>query len=201
MEVYLIRHGQTDGNVAFRHQHPKTALNEVGWEQGRVLAGQVRKLKPTHIISSTHLRAVQTARLMIDCCDEVIPVTHPAFIELQRPLDLVGERIIGVRSIRYVYDWFFGRVKVGGESYRDFITRIKEARAYLESLPPDSVVVVVSHSVFISVFLEHLCSDEPMSFMKASFRFFKMVRLPNAGIVHLQYTDKLKGDCGWRRVK
>lgn len=201
MEVYLIRHGQTDGNVAFRHQHPKTALNEVGWEQGRVLAEQVRKLKPTHIISSTHLRAVQTARLMIDCCDNLIPLTDPAFEELRRPYSLVGNRLLSRETIHYVWNWFFGKVADGGESYQDFILRLNEARAYLESLPKDSKVVVVSHSVFINLFLEHLCLSEPMSFGRAVKRFLKILVLPNASIVHLQYNSKLKGGCGWRRVR
>ena len=201
MEVYFIRHGQTDGNVAFRHQHPKTALNEVGWEQGRVLAEEVKKLKPTHIISSTHLRAVQTARLMIDCCTDIIPVTHTAFEELHRPYELIGNRLISKVTIRYVWGWFFGRMADGGESYQDFILRIKEARTYLESLPEDAKVVIVSHSVFINIFLEHLCTDKPINFQRAIKRFWKILVLPNASMVHLQYSTKLKGDCGWKRVK
>ena len=41
MDVYLVRHGQTDGNVGHRHQHPNTDLNEHGLVQAAAVAKQI----------------------------------------------------------------------------------------------------------------------------------------------------------------
>ena len=71
MEVYFVRHGETDGNVARRHQHHDTALNEIGIEQAKKVASEITNLKPTHLITSTQLRAVQTTKIIVSECDEL----------------------------------------------------------------------------------------------------------------------------------
>ena len=62
MDVFFVRHGQTDGNIAQRYQHPDTRLNEVGKAQAEAIAGKIATLEPTHIITSTQLRAVILVR-------------------------------------------------------------------------------------------------------------------------------------------
>jgi broad specificity phosphatase PhoE len=198
MDVYLMRHGETDGNVARRHQHPRTQLNEVGKEQVRVAAYEISTLKPTHIISSTQLRAVETTKIINEYCEGVIPDTNPAFEELKRPDWMVGSRYASLSTIWYVWLWFHNKKQDDGETYDDFLKRIIEARSYLESLPSDSRVVVVSHAVFTNIFLEHLCSDKPMSFWRAAKRFWLVLRIRNATILHLKYDKTEKGTCGWQ---
>lgn len=195
MDVYFLRHGQTNGNVARRHQHPDTPLNEYGRRQIEAIVGRVSSLQPTHIITSTQLRAIETARILTAACD-VIPATHEDFAELHRPLRLVGARFIGFTTLVYVVQWFFGKELEGGESYAAFLERIKRARRYLEALPVDARVLVVSHAVFTNVFIEHLCLDERMSFWQAVRSFYRIFRLRNAGIIHLRY-DRGEGLCGW----
>ncbi len=191
-----MRHGETDGNVARRHQHPETELNEVGQEQVRIAAYEVCTLKPTHIISSTQLRAIQTTKILTDYCEGIIPDTHPAFEELKRPDWMIGHRYVGLITAWYVWLWFINKEQ-GGETYNDLLKRIKEARTYLESLPEDSKVIVVSHAVFTNIFLEHLCSDKPMSIWRAIKRFWHILTIRNATILHLKYNKTPKGTCGW----
>lgn len=199
MDVYFVRHGETDGNVAKRHQHSKTTLNEVGLVQAETVAGEINVLKPTHIITSTQLRAVQTTKIITAYCEGIIPDTHPAFEELGRPDKLVGGRFVSPETVWYLWRWFYGRLAKDemGETYAEFILRIKEARTYLESLPADARVVVVSHAVFINFFLEHLCSDKPMSLWRAAKRLWLILTLRNATILHLKYTRTANGTCGW----
>ena len=75
MEVYLVRHGQTDGNVGRRHQHTSTKLNQLGRAQAARVAEQIVKLAPTHIITSTNMRAVETASIIGQACN-LIPETR-----------------------------------------------------------------------------------------------------------------------------
>ncbi len=198
MDVYFVRHGQTDGNLAKRHQHSETPLNEVGQKQAEIAAWEISELKPTHIISSTQLRAVQTTKIIAEYCEGIIPDTHYAFEELRRPRSLVGNRYVGISTFFYVTAWFLGVRHEDGESYGDFIIRVREARQYLEALPKDSRVVVVSHAVFTNIFLEHLCSDQPMSFWRAVKRFWQIFTIRNATIIHLKYHEPIEGTCGWQ---
>lgn len=196
MDVYFVRHGETDGNVAHRHQHPETELNEKGKEQVTTAAYELATYNATHIICSTQVRAVQSARIIAEYCG-LTPDTHPAFEELKRPDWLVGHRYTSLTTLWYIWKWFFGTKHEGGETYRDLIERIKAARTHLESLPADAKVIVVSHAVFTNIFLEHLCSDEPMTFWRACVRFWHIMRIRNATIVHIKYEPSDKKVCPW----
>ncbi|HJC47491.1 MAG TPA: histidine phosphatase family protein [Candidatus Lachnoclostridium pullistercoris] len=63
MRLYLIRHGQTDWNVAGKiqgcHDIP---LNETGKKQAQYLAEGMKKRPVTHVYSSPQIRALETAR-------------------------------------------------------------------------------------------------------------------------------------------
>lgn len=202
MEVYFVRHGETDGNVAKRHQHLETEINEEGKRQVTTAAYHIADLKPTHIITSTQLRAVQSARIIASYTEGVIPETYPAFEELKAPRWLVGHRFVGLTTFIYVWRWFWGKYIDGGETYREFLSRIMAARTHLESLPDDARVIVVSHAVFTNIFLEHLCSDKPMSLRRAALRFWHILRIRNASMVHLRYEKLTKpGTCGWHFVE
>ena len=200
MDVYFVRHGETDGNVARRHQHPNTSLNELGREQAKTVAYEIATIKPTHLITSTQLRAVQTTKIINEYCEGMTPDTHPAFEELKKPAWLIGHRYTGLTTGWYIWRWFWGAKVDSGESYSDFIARIKEARNFLEALPDDSRVVVVSHAAFTNIFIEHLCSDKPMSFLRAVRRFGHIMKIRNATILHLKHTPVKAGQCGWEFV-
>jgi broad specificity phosphatase PhoE len=196
MDVYFIRHGQTNGNLAQRYQHPDTPLNPQGTAQARAIADTVAALEPTHIITSTYLRALETTRIVSADCTAV-PETHPDFEELRRPLTMVGGRYIGFMTLVYIVRWFFGLPTNQGETYQEFLERIIRARTYLESLPNDSRVVVVSHAVFTNIFIEHLCRNTKMNFWHALQSFGRILKLRNTAIIHLTYDTSRAGVCGW----
>lgn len=202
MEVYFVRHGQTDGNVAKRHQHSETSLNEVGIEQAKAAAAEVVLLNPTHIISSINLRAVETTRIIAASCVGIIPDTNQIFEELRRPDNMVGGRFVSLNTVWYVWRWFYGFLKEEekGETYPEFVSRVKEARLHLESLPSDAIVVVVSHAIFINFFLECMCEKGPMNFWRAAKLFWQILTIRNATIVHVRFAKSEEGDCGWEFV-
>lgn len=196
MDILLVRHGQTDGNRAWRHQHPNTRLNEVGKAQVEKLTAAVLEFAPTHLITSTNLRAVETARVLSEATG-LTPATNNLFEELRRPSALMGHRFIGLTTLRYIVTWFYGKKHADGESYPEFIERLLSARAYLEALPPDARVVVVSHSVFINLFVEHRCRPKAIPLGRALFRFLRIMRHKNTGITHLRFASEGRGACAW----
>jgi broad specificity phosphatase PhoE len=205
MEVYLVRHGQTDGNVGRRHQHTSTKLNEKGQAQAALVAQKIVALNPAHLITSTNVRAIETARRIAEVTN-LIPDTDPMFEELRQPQSMVGERLTGLHAINYMGKWFVG-IKTAsmhdGETYAVFVSRLAKARAYLEELPADATVVIVSHSVFINFFIEHMVRPKRMGLTRAVGCLFRILTLKNSSITHVRYTKPAGGShkTGWHLVR
>ncbi|MBY0310294.1 histidine phosphatase family protein [Patescibacteria group bacterium] len=197
MEIFLIRHGQTDGNRAWRHQHANTRLNDVGLAQVAKVLDAVAVIEPTHLVTSTNLRAVETARAIAESTG-LIPETSPLFEELRRPTEIIGRRFIGLETFKYLTGWFYGASYGDGETYGQFIERLWASRQFLESYPKDARVVVVSHSVFINFFVEYRCRTKRMGLLQALWRFVRIMRHKNTGVTHLRFAPQEgKGKCTW----
>ncbi len=204
MEVYLVRHGQTDGNVGRRHQHTSTKLNEKGQAQAAEVAKLIATLNPTHLITSTNVRAIETARRIAEETN-LITETSVFFEELHQPKSMVGERLTGLHAINYMALWFLGSKQSSmhdGETYATFVSRLAKARAYLEELPPNAIVVIVSHSVFINFFIEHMVRPKRMGLFRAVGCLFRILTLKNSSITHVRYTKPEAGShkTGWHLV-
>src|SRR6056297_1253532 len=196
MDVYLIRHGETGGNVAKRHQHENSHLTERGQEQAAQVAATVALLKPTHLIVSDRVRAVETGQAIAGATD-LVPERSALYGELCRPQEMYGFRHFSRKSLLYLTHWFagaFGGDDCGpaGESYAAFRKRLAAARAELEQLPADARVAGVSHSVFITLFVAHLHRERPLSWLGAARHFLRIKRLPNGSVTHLTYDPQRK---------
>lgn len=201
MEIYLVRHGQTDGNLAKRHQAETSPLTRKGRQQAKDAALKIAEIKPTHLISSTHIRALETARIISDEVSLDIE-TSPLLIELHRPKNIYGYHHLSLKSLFYILKWSFNRVgstvySDEGESYTSIRERVLKTRDYLETLPEDARVIVVSHVVFISLFSLHLCHDKPLSPLQIFKHWFKIRVIKNTSINHFTF-GKSNEDCGWR---
>lgn len=202
MEIYFVRHGETEYNKKHIHQPDDAPLSLRGRQQAEAVRDAVLALAPTHFITSTHSRAVETASI-INEAEEHELVYNELFRELERPVYVHGKKHFGVRSLFYIYQWFFGVrnqywEKRGGESRAAFLLRLTQAKDYLETLPPDAVVVVVSHSIFINFFVEHICNDRPIPLKKACTLLLKIKYLKNSSITHISYNpDAGEGVCKW----
>jgi broad specificity phosphatase PhoE len=202
MDVYFIRHGETERNRTHRHQNPQTPLNAVGIAQAHTVAKIAPQFKPTHLIASTLMRAQQTAEVISERTGLPI-IPSDTCIEIQRPERIHGLHYAHPRSAWYLIRWFLsGRTKYAnngqGESYGSLIARVEAMKHELEQYPAESRIVVVSHSVFINFFVAHCCSSRPISFWSAFLRLAKIIRLENSSITHVQYhATSLPGVCAW----
>ena len=196
MEIFFIRHGETGGNVAHRHQVEKTQLTDRGRKQALEVAGEVAQFEPTHLLTSPLVRAVQTASIIGEVVD-LIPQTDTDFIELQRPSGMYGNFHLSPMSLWFYCRWFFGRT-TEGESYEALRERIKRAKEHFKEYPADARVAVVSHSVFINLFIVHLCDDEPMTLWRATRAFFHILKMKNTQIIPVMFDPQAgTGTCAW----
>ncbi len=205
MDVYFIRHGETEGNRKHRHQFPDTPLNELGHKQATIVAALAPSYAPTHLISSTLKRAEETTA-KIAATTHLEPIKSDIFIEIQRPSHIHGLHYADPRSLWYLVRWFLSGYATfndaeRGESYCALIARIEQAKRFLELYPKDARLILVSHSVFINFFVAHICSDKPISFFGAFLRFAKIINLDNSSISHVRYNpDAAPNTCAWELV-
>jgi probable phosphoglycerate mutase len=198
MKIIFVRHGQTNENVVHRHQPVETPLSILGRRQA-VLAGErIVAIDPTHIVSSPLVRSLQTASLIANECD-MIPSIDYSLVELIRPQSLTGYGHESWRSL-FFYMWWYAGLSQTGESYKQIRDRIAVARANLERLPADSTVVVVSHSVFISLFIAHVCRPHMLSPIGIIKAFIMLKKMPNTGMTEYDVSVG-EGLCGWVRTQ
>jgi len=197
MKVIFVRHGETGENVAKRHQPEHTPLSIVGRKQAVAAGVALQSAGVTHVLASPLVRTLQTASLIADQVDLIPSIDH-SLKELVRPRTLTGFTHRHWKSMMFYGLWYLGLVRVG-ESYAQIRGRIATAKDNLERLPPDAVVVVVSHAVFMSLFLAHVCSPRPFSPLMAVKTFIRLKRLKNTQMI--EYTVATgTGLCGWVRT-
>lgn len=201
MDIYFVRHGQTPGNAAKRHQAEETPLSDLGESQAREAAKKIADLKPTHLLSSHLIRAIKTAQPISEATNLDIEINHN-FTELIRPKYLHGKLHYSWQSSLYYFLWFLGieNRKLAGESYGMVRQRIAVAQSILKRYPEDARVVVISHSVFMNLFLAHMCRQRALSPL-ATLKFIsKVLKIPNGSIVHVHYDEKVEGLCRWLQL-
>jgi broad specificity phosphatase PhoE len=189
--------------VAHRHQSLATPLTPHGRDQIKEAAVTLQSLKPTHLLTSSVLRAVESAKIIGEVLD-MTPETTELLKELERPVFLNGNFHNSLGSLWFYSLWYFGlsnHERHGGESYKDLRQRIKATQALLATYPSDAKIVVVSHSVFINFFLAHMCYEKRLGLVAALLRFFKVLSIKNASITKVTFTPHAQSNtCEWQEL-
>ncbi len=153
MTIYLIRHGETELNVARILQPADTPLSSRGLAQARLLAGRMSGCGLVGIVSSHLPRALQTAREVALACG--LPT---------QPFELLQERNFGdLRGLPYDDLGFnpllMSGAPAGGESAAQFVRRVADAFHYVVGLRASMTgpLAVVTHGMVIrEMLLNHL---------------------------------------------
>lgn len=151
MELWLVRHGQTDWNRKHLLQGwVDTPLNQRGERQARALAGSLRGRRFAGVWSSDLSRAVETARLAYG-----EPSQSAALRELDFG-DIQGLSWEGIsQDVRDQMIAFDGFAAPGGESHSQMRERVM---VFLDGLE-DGAHLVFSHGGVIRM-LRRLCGDD-----------------------------------------
>src|SRR5215469_3758364 len=89
MQLYLVRHGESKGNARDLHQFAHVALSARGQRDAHALARRLADRRIESIVSSTLVRARQTAAIIGDVLQKQI-VESPLFVEIKRPSVIEG---------------------------------------------------------------------------------------------------------------
>lgn len=186
MKIYLIRHGQTDWNIAGKIQGATDiALNETGREQAACLAKGMEHRSVTQIFSSPLKRAVETAKAIgnsqgveVIQLEQLKEVTFGEWEGMTWPA-------IGERYPEAYNRWCINPVDVappGGEQQEDIRRRCREGiRLILEQAMGD--LAIVAHGAVLAYLMECLLEDNAPD---------EQIIVKNASITTVEYREDTK---------
>lgn len=199
MNVYFVRHGESEGNLKQIHQAENTPLSKKGIKQAKAVAERLRSAKIDVLYSSPYLRAKQTAEIISRAIARPVEPLE-ALKEFRRPSELSGlnysdPRAKAIKSIirknQVKSKWRYS----DDESYFDLLQRARSVAKRIDSKHKGQNVLCVSHiQTIVSIVLLMLLQDELTS--RVFWQFYYHSRHENTGITHLKNIENL----GWNFV-
>lgn len=143
--IYVIRHGQTDWNLAERTQGSiDTELNETGVNQAKSVKDELLNTKLDVVLCSPRNRCKSTVKII--CEDRDIPIIE---VEDLRERDF-GEFEGKQKNIDYdwgeFWDWEQNKKYKQAENVREFLQRISNVIEKIKREYMGKNVLIVTHS-------------------------------------------------------
>lgn len=163
--IYLIRHGESEGNANHVVQKEDSPLSGLGQKQAEQIAKRVQQLPAEVIITSPAARAKETA-LLIKSSHDLPLEESPLLVECRHPSEQYGlpkdELYHQVRNtIRDNFgkpDWYYS----DEESYFDLMKRSRAVLHYLQDRP-ESHLIVVTHGMFMRMLIAVIIHGEQVT--------------------------------------
>lgn len=188
MKIYFVRHGSTDSLEQKIAQPNNEPLNQRGLDQAKELGKRFDETHLDLIISSPHLRAVQTAKAISKNVE-----VNPLFREVTKPSEIVGishqdekfQTIIQKINEMYQLDpsWHYS----DEENFEDLKKRGLEALEFLKSQNKENILVV-SHANFIALLAGLMLFGEDFP-VEISLKLRNFLRLSNTGVSIFTYEE------------
>lgn len=162
--IYFVRHGESESNEKKIHSAPTSPLSAKGFEQGEFIAERCSTLSAHVLITSTMMRAAQTAEL-ISKKTGLTPEYSDLFVEGRG----IGKFIDVPHADKEALDAYKQLSRNYGtpgwryddeENYEDHCARAGEALKFLEQRN-ESHILVVTHGLFLRILLAHVIFDKP----------------------------------------
>ncbi|HDR2160647.1 TPA: 2,3-diphosphoglycerate-dependent phosphoglycerate mutase GpmB [Enterobacter cancerogenus] len=193
LQVYLVRHGETQWNAERRIQgQSDSPLTDKGIQQARQVADRAKTLGITHVISSDLGRTQQTARIIADACGCDVTL-EPRLRELdmgileKRHIDSLTETEEGWRRT-LVNGTEDGRIP-DGESMQELSVRMHAALAECLKLPAGSRPLLVSHGIALGCLVSTILGLPAYA--------ERRLRLRNCSISRIDYQESQWLASGW----
>jgi len=194
----MVRHGETDSIAAKVYQRWDTPLSALGFQQADTLVGALAHLRPTIILSSPFVRAMQTAEPTAARLN--VPVTTTDLLaECGKPSLLVGKAYADPEAIAVVSEMWERVADLewhhsDEENFADLNKRAEQCLASMVSLQQETVLAF-GHELFTKVLLgKVLLGDGYGPTDYASIYWHAGIR--NTGISEFSYDPT----AGWKLV-
>jgi len=193
LQVYLVRHGETQWNAERRIQgHSDSPLTEKGEQQAWQVAERAKALGITHIIASDLGRTRRTAEIIAEFCgcditlDSRLRELDMGVLE-KRHIESLTEEEEGWRRT-LVNGTAGGRIPEG-ESMQELGDRMHAALANCLELPQGSRPMIVSHGMALGCLVSTILGLPAYA--------ERRLRLRNCSISRIDYQDSAWLASGW----
>lgn len=190
MKVYLIRHGESQGNVDRIHMFPFDPLTNKGVKQAKKLAKSFQKLPIDLIITSSFIRAKHTAEIITERINKPF-LESDLFVEAKRPKEIEGKKIDAPETtkIRMFIKDNFCNLKFRFSDEETLLDLKKRAEKALEFIKKQKVknILVVSHGDFIRMLVLLTISNSQTS--PQEYLNMKNFVINNTGITLIEYIN------------
>ena len=162
MRLWLVRHGETEANVAGLYSgHAPTPLTERGIAQAQTLGTLLRNVPVDNVLCSELERARHTTQLILG--DREVPVRNMPELnemffgdwEMRHHRDLAREDAENYAV--WCNDWQ-NATPTNGEGFKAFSQRVERFIAQLADYKTSQNLLVVSHQGVLSVLIARLLS-------------------------------------------
>lgn len=196
--IYLVRHGETEGNTRKMYQQFTTPLSEEGQRQAERVANRAKHLEHSIIVASHLTRAQQTAQAIHAVTLQQV-ITSPLFQERQRPSAIRGKFEDDPEAVEiaehlkaHYYTTDTSKRHSDEEFFFEMHQRAEQALQYLLERT-ESHILVVSHREFLTILVLTAIFGRALSGDTYK-TFWAHVQHANTGITKLTYTEEK----GWK---
>ena len=154
--IWLLRHAETTAPHVFNGSESDVPLSEAGFAQAEALGQWFAALRPTAVVSSTMIRAIQTAAPIARECG--VSHTHEHLLRERSIGPLSGQAFHATHGPwgDTVREWSAGNTAFttpGAESFDDLKRRLHLGWDRVVQAHPNGRVVVVAHGIVCKVLL------------------------------------------------
>ena len=195
MKLYLVRHGETEGNLVHLYQGDSDPLSAKGRAQGAILAKRFESIPLDLILASRYVRAMETAKMVADAKKMPVQV-EDLMVERRWPKEIEGKEAAdpGIQDLRTMLkekelsdpEWRLSNE----ERYIDVRERAIQFLAKAQTLSKThNDILVVSHAHMLKVLLSVIIHGPEVS-AKLFRDIFYVISLHNTGITVVEYDGK-----------
>jgi broad specificity phosphatase PhoE len=186
MDIYFVRHGQTEWDEERRMQGQKDSeLTAMGKEDSKYLAKELSRTEFSQIYSSPLERAMDTARyIKMGRVQEIIPVDSFKEMNLGEWEGMLDRDVMNQYPEEHFNFWNRPHLfkPQGGESFEELRNRVKKGLDDLIEKAVGDRIVVVTHTLVIKAILS-IVHDYPVD------DFWKTTVLKSTSLTVLRVED------------
>lgn len=187
--IYLVRHGESEANVARSHGDHATPLTETGKEQAAFMAQRVMHLPIQKVIASSMVRAHLTAEI-IAAPSNLPVITSDLFVESRGPSEFATAPYDDPKAIEAftLIGENYGKPGFQLSDAETFDDHTKRAQAALQFLADqeEEHILVVTHGMFLRILAAHIVFGPTPSSHECQ-KFMRRLQVQNTGLTVFDY--------------
>lgn len=188
--LYVVRHGECEGNVDPALRGPDSPLTEKGIAQAKETARRLAHTPAEVILSSPMLRAQDTAHIIAQEIDKEVVTTESAH-EIEFPAAFKHTSVFDEEFNRAFKRMFFegdGEDVRDGEKFSEIVSRAESVLEYVLKRQ-ERHVVLVSHGRFLRIIAGIVLFGNEFN-SRNFYNLFQRTDIFNTGITLFRYFDK-----------